>query len=172
MHLPVKTLLLSLTVGLAANFKTAAQTAPAALPAADKEAIVATLQHFQKNLNDHKFAEMVEYTTPDVTSINIVGMLWQGEPAVQKGHQVVFDSRYKDMKFPPLDVASLAFRPITPEVVLVLKGSKPLPPGVPPHPQTANSTLLVKRNGHWLITAFQNTLVDPKAAADDPNRQP
>jgi uncharacterized protein (TIGR02246 family) len=162
----MKTLLLSLAMLGAIGHRAAAQTAP--LPAADKEAVVATLQRFQKNLNDHKFTEMVDYTTPDVTSINIVGMLWQGEPAVQKGHQIVFDSRYRDMKFPPLDVAALVFRPIAPGVVLVVKGSKPLPPGVPPHPQTANSTLLVKREGHWLITAFQNTLVDAKEAANDP----
>jgi uncharacterized protein (TIGR02246 family) len=162
----MKTLLLSLAMLGAIGHRAAAQTAP--LPAADKEAVVATLQRFQKNLNDHKFTEMVDYTTPDVTSINIVGMLWQGEPAVQKGHQIVFDSRYRDMKFPPLDVAALVFRPIAPGVVLVVKGSKPLPPGVPPHPQTANSTLLVKREGHWLITAFQNTLVDAEEAANDP----
>jgi len=162
----MKNVVLSLAVLGALGYQATAQTAP--LPAADKEAIVATLQHFQKNLNDHKFAEMVDYTTPDVTSINIVGMLWQGEPAVQKGHQVVFDTRYKNMKFPPLDVAALLFRPIAPGVVLVVKGSQPLPPGVPPRPQTANSTLLVKQQGRWLITAFQNTLVDAKEAPNDP----
>jgi uncharacterized protein (TIGR02246 family) len=162
----MKKIVLSLAVLGALGHQAAAQTAP--LPAADKEAIVATLQHFQKNLNDHKFSEMVDYTTPDVTSINIVGMLWQGEPAVQKGHQVVFDTRYKNMKFPPLDVAALLFRPIAPGVVLVVKGSQPLTPGVPPYPQTANSTLLIKRDGRWLITAFQNTLVDAKEAPNDP----
>jgi uncharacterized protein (TIGR02246 family) len=146
----------------------AAQTAPTPLPDADKAGIVATLQHFQKNLNDHKFSEMVDYTTPDVTVINIVGMLWQGEPAVQKGHQVVFDSLYKNVTFPPLNPASLRMRAITPSVVVVVRGSKPLPPGVPLHPQTANTTVLVKRQGRWLITAFQNTLVDPVAAASDP----
>jgi hypothetical protein len=39
---------------------------------------------------------------------------------------------------------------------------------VPPHPQTTNTTVLVKRQGRWLITAFQNTLFDPVAAANDP----
>jgi uncharacterized protein (TIGR02246 family) len=163
----MKTLLLSIAAALAASHFVAAQAGPA-LPAADKEAIVATLQHFQKNLNDHNFSEMVTYTTPEVTSINIVGMLWQGEPAVQKGHQIVFDIRYKDMKFPPMDMSALAFQVLTPEVVVVTKGSKPLPPGVLPHPQTANTTVLVKREGHWLIAAFQNTLVDAKEAPNDP----
>jgi uncharacterized protein (TIGR02246 family) len=166
----MKNVVLSLAVLGALGHQATAQTAP--LPAADKEAIVATLQHFQKNLNDHKFSEMTTYTTPDVTSINIVGMLWQGEPAVQKGHQVVFDTRYKNMVFPPLDVAALTFQPLTPEVVVVTKGGKPLPSGVPPHPQTANTTVLVRRQGHWLIAAFQNTLVDAKEAPNDPvNRQ-
>ncbi|MVN78258.1 SgcJ/EcaC family oxidoreductase [Hymenobacter sp. HMF4947] len=155
-------------IALASSHLAAAQTTTSPLPATDKEAIVATLQHFQKNLNDHKFSEMVEYTTPDVTAINIVGMLWEGEPAVQKGHQVVFDKLYKDVRFPPMNVAALSLRPLTPDVVLVVRGSKPLPPGVPPHPQTANTTVLVKRQGRWLIAAFQNTLVDAKAAADDP----
>jgi uncharacterized protein (TIGR02246 family) len=164
----MKYILLGLVACLAGGPRAAAQTAPGPLPAADKAAIVATLQHFQKNLNDHQFAEMVDYTTSDVTTINIVGMLWQGEPAVQKGHQVVFDRLYKGVTFPSLDVAALVFRPVAPGVVLVVRGAKPLPPGVPPHPQTANTTVLVKRQGRWLITAFQNTLVDAKAAADDP----
>lgn len=146
----------------------AAQTAATPLPDADKAGVVATLQHFQKNLNDHKFSEMVDYTTPDVTVVNIVGMLWQGEPAVQKGHQVVFDSLYKGVTFPPLNPASLTMRTIAPGVVVVVRGSKPLPPGVPPHPQTTNTTVLVKHQGRWLITAFQNTLFDPVAAANDP----
>ena len=162
----MKIVVLSLAVLGAVCQRAAAQTP--SLPAADKEAVVATLQHFQKNLNDHKFSEMVEYTTPEVTSINIVGMRWQGEPAVQKGHQVVFDARYKDMKFPPMDVSALAFQVLTPEVVVVTKGSKPLPPGVPPHPQTANTTVRVKRQGRWLIAAFQNTLVDANEAPNDP----
>ncbi|WP_223653545.1 SgcJ/EcaC family oxidoreductase [Hymenobacter psoromatis] len=166
----MKTLLLSMFVSLGGGQLAAAQTGPAPLPAADKEAIVAPLQHFQKNLNDHKFAEMVDYTTPDITSITIVGMLWQGEPAVQKGHQVIFDSRYKNTTFPPLDMEALSFQPIAPEVVLVVWVSKPLPPGAPPHPQTASTTTLVKRQGRWLITAFQNMLVDPQAAADNPIR--
>ena len=162
----MKNLVWSLLLLGATGYRATAQSTT--LPAADKEAIVATLQHFQKNLNDHKFSEITTYTTPEVTSINIVGMLWQGEPAVQKGHQAVFDTRYKDMKFPPLDVAALAFQLLTPEVVVVTKGSKPLPPGVPPHPQTANTTVLVKRQGRWLIAAFQNTLVDAKEAPNDP----
>jgi uncharacterized protein (TIGR02246 family) len=165
----MKTAALLLAAGLAAGYWAVAQTAPSSLPDADKITVVATLQHFQKNLNDQKFAEMVDYTTPYVTAINLVGMLWQGESAVQKGHRVVFDKRYKGMRFPPLDVAALSFQPLTPEVVVAVKGSKPLPPGVPPHSQTANTTVLVKRQGRWLIAAFQNTLVDAKEAVNDPN---
>jgi uncharacterized protein (TIGR02246 family) len=159
---------LSLALLVLASHWATAQTAPTPLSDADKAGVVATLQHFQKNLNDHKFSEMVDYTTPDVTVVNIVGMLWQGEPAVQKGHQVVFDNLYKGVTFPPLNPASLSMRTIAPEIVVVVRGSKPLPPGVPPHPQTTNTTVLVKRQGRWLITAFQNTLFDPVVAANDP----
>jgi hypothetical protein len=111
---------LSLALLMLASHWATAQTAPTPLSDADKAGVVATLQHFQKNLNDHKFSEMVDYTTPDVTVVNIVGMLWQGEPAVQKGHQVVFDNLYKGVTFPPLNPASLSMRTIAPEVVVVV----------------------------------------------------
>jgi hypothetical protein len=161
----MKLQLLSLAGLLATSHQVAAQVA---LPAADKEAIVATLQHFQRNLNDHKFSEMTTYTTPEVTSINIVGMLWQGEPAVQKGHQAVFDTRYKDMKFPPLDVAALTFQPLTPEVVVVTKGSRPLPPGVPPHPKPPTPRCWSSAGAAGLLPRFKTRWLMPKKRPTTP----
>lgn len=168
----MKLLSLSLLAALLPVGLVSAQPAPPALPAADLAAIRAVLKHQHDNLNDHKFSEMPTYVTPDVTTINIVGMWWQGEPEVQYGHQAVFDRIYQDAKFNDPSAAPPTLRAITPEVVLVTqRGAAParsdLPPGTP-SPLLIGTTLLVKRGGRWLITAFQNTIVDPQAAKNDP----
>ena len=174
----MKTLLLTLTTLttlLAASHYAAAQAGPA-LPAADKAAIVATLAQFQKNLNDHQFSEMPTYTTPDFSFVNVVGMFWQGEPEVQHAHQAIFDRIYKGVTMPAPAPGELTFRAITPEVVLVT--NRIVLPQRSDAPQTAVAgstaamftTLLVKRQGRWLITAGQNTPVDARAAASDPSK--
>jgi uncharacterized protein (TIGR02246 family) len=166
----------SLAALLGASHYAAAQTSGPALPAADKAAIEATLGQFRKNLNDHKFSEMPAYTTPDISFVNVVGMFWQGEADVQRAHQAIFDRLYKGVTLPPADPSGLIFRAITPDVVLVTNRSGapartdgPPPAGAPPAPsESMFTTLLVKRQGRWLITAAQNTPIDARAAPANP----
>lgn len=113
----MKTLLLGLVALLPAA--ALAQQGPPALPAADLAAIRAVLKHQHDNLNDHRFSEMATYLTPDATTINLVGMWWQGEPAVQYGYQAVFDRIHKGVKFDNPNPVPPTLRVITPEVVLV-----------------------------------------------------
>lgn len=172
----MKFLLMSLAGLLGTGWQARAQQAGPALPAADKAAIEATLGAFGKNLNDHKFSEMPAYTTPDISFVNVVGMFWEGEADVQQAHQAVFDRLYKGVVIPPTDPSRMVFRAITPDVVLVttratapVRTDGPPPAGAPPaNPQSVFTALLVKRQGHWLITAGQNTPVDARAAAANP----
>lgn len=164
-----------LATALVASHLAAAQAGPA-LSATDKAAIEATLGQFRKNLDDHRFSEMPTYTTPDISFVNVVGMFWQGEADVQRAHQAIFDRLYKGVKLPPADPSGLVFRAITADVVLVTsRSTAPVRSdgGAAPTGDSGQSvfnTLLVKRNGRWLITAGQNTPVDARAAAANPIR--
>jgi uncharacterized protein (TIGR02246 family) len=170
----MKMLFWSLAALMGASHHAAAQTSGPALPAADKAAIEATLGQFRKNLNDHKFSEMPAYITSDISFVNVVGMFWQGEADVQRAHQAIFDRLYKGVTLPPADPSSLVFRAITPDVVLVTNRSTAparSDGGAPPTGDSGQSmftTLLVKRQGRWLITAAQNTPIDARAAAANP----
>ena len=174
--IPMKFLLLSLAIYLTASYEATAQGTPS-LSTADKAAIETTLHKFEKYLNDHQFAEMPTYTTPDISFVNIVGMYWQGEPNVQHAHQAIFDRIYKGVAMPPADSRDVTLRAITPDVVLAtcriiapVRSDVAPPADAPPagSGRTMLSLLLVKRQGQWLITAGQNTVVDARAAASNP----
>ncbi|TDN38407.1 SgcJ/EcaC family oxidoreductase [Hymenobacter sp. UV11] len=174
----LKVVLLSAFPSLFIGYQALAQEAGPALSAADKAAIETTLGKFRKNLGDHQFAEMPAYTTPDISFVNVVGMFWQGEADVQRAHQAIFDRIYKGAALPPAAPGNLTFRAITPDVVLVtsrstmpVRSDGPPPAGAPPAAaESIFNTLLVKRQGRWLITAGQNTPVDARAAAANPIR--
>ncbi|MBD2724008.1 SgcJ/EcaC family oxidoreductase [Hymenobacter armeniacus] len=159
---------LALCLGTAAAF---AQQ----LPAADEAAIRQVLRRVDANYTDHKFADMAAYTTPDVSWVNIVGMWWQGRPQVQLAHQQIFDSIFKSV---PFKQGKVAMRAITPEVALVNVyyevGAFYPPDGVNRgtnkmgDDQNLLSLIMVKKQGKWLLTAGHNTVVDARAAANDP----
>ena len=168
----MKTFLLALATTLAAHHQAPAQAGPT-LSAADKAAIGTALQQFGRNLNDHRFSDMPAYVTPDISFVNVVGMFWQGAPAVQHAHQTIFDRIYRGAVFTPTDPSQTVMRAITPEVVLVTsrvappnRSDMPAPAGGSDH--SMFTTLLVKRQGQWRITFCQNTPVDERAAASDP----
>ena len=166
----MKTLLAGLLLLLGAQRATAQK-----LPAADEAAIRHVVGQMTTNYADHNFSDMATYTTPDVSWVNIVGMWWRGRPAVQGAHQQIFDSIFKAVSFAP---GSLTVRAITPEVAVVnlycQVGAFYPPDGVNrgTNKMGASQDLLtlvmVKKQGNWLLTAGQNTVVDAQAAANDP----
>ena len=172
--LPMKTLLLSLAVLLAAG------RACAQAPAPDEAAIRQTLGRITANWQNHQFADMASYTTPDVSWVNIVGMWWQGRPQVQQAHQQIFDTLFKGVAFTP---GAATVRTIAPGVAVVTMychvGAFYPPDGVNRGSNREGDSdnlltlVLVQRQGHWLLTAGQNTVVRTSAqpnnpAADDP----
>ncbi len=91
----MKTCLLSLGLLLAAG-RALAQT-----PAADEAAIRQAVARMTTNWQNHQFADMAAYTTPDVSWVNIVGMWWRGRAQVQQAHQEIFDTIFKGVAFKP-----------------------------------------------------------------------
>ena len=165
----MKTLILSLALLLGAT------RAFAQMPAADEAAIRKVVQQMTANYTDHKFSDMAAYTTPDVSWVNIVGMWWRGRPAVQMAHQQIFDTIFKGVSFKP---GELTVRAVTPDVAVVNLychvGAFFPPDGVNRgtnkmgDDQDLLTLVMVKKQGKWLLTAGQNTVVSAGAAANDP----
>ncbi len=167
----MKTLPLTLAALLAASH------AFAQMPAADEAAIRQTVQRMTANYANHQFADMATYTTPDVSWVNIVGMWWRGRPAVQMAHQQIFDTIFRGVPFTP---GAVTVRGITPEVAVVnlycQVGAFYPPDGVDHGNNKAGdgqdllTLVMVKKQGKWLLTAGQNTPVDARAAANNPDK--
>jgi len=168
----MKTLFLA-TAGLLASFGATAQ----ARPTVEEKAIRTTVQQITQNWVNHKFSDMATYTTPDVSWVNIVGMWWQGRSEVQQAHQQIFDAMFKGVSFTPREPT---IRLVTPEVAVVNMycgvGAFYPPDGVnrgnnkEGDNQDLLTLVMVKRNGRWLLTAGQNTVVRADAAPNNPVR--
>lgn len=125
--------------------------------------------------NTHEFKNMAFYTTEDVEWINLVGMWWKGRKEVEKAHQTGFDYFFKGV---PFTRKSLHIRLLIHDVAIANLvchvGSLFPPDGVDRvtnrTPETDNILTLVyvKRNGTWLLSAGQNTIIDEKAAKNNP----
>ena len=165
----MKTCLLSLSLLLAAS-RAFAQT-----PAADEAAIRRTVARMTTNFINHQFADMATYTTPDVSWVNIVGMWWRGRAQVQAAHQQIFDTIFKGVAFKP---GKPTVRTIAPGVAVVNMychvGAFYPPDGIDHGTNKEGddddllTLVLVKRQGHWLLAAGQNTVVRATAAANNP----
>ncbi|AMR27424.1 hypothetical protein A0257_10155 [Hymenobacter psoromatis] len=165
----MKTCLLSLGLLLLAG-RASAQT-----PAADEAAIRQAVARMTANYTNHHFADMAAYTTPDVSWVNIVGMWWRGRAQVQQAHQQIFDTIFKGVKFRP---GAPTVRTIAPGVAVVNMychvGTFYPPDGINHGTNQEGddddllTLVLVKRQGHWLLAAGQNTVVRASAQRNNP----
>ena len=127
------------------------------------------------DFNTHAFKNMDTYTTEDVEWVNIVGMHWKGRNDVQLAHQRTFDAFFNKG---PFTQKKLVVRLVTPDVAIAHLTSHVgefFPPDGIDHggnkwPESDNLLILVyaKKKGVWLLTAAQNTVVDARAAANNP----
>jgi uncharacterized protein (TIGR02246 family) len=102
--------------------------------------------------------------TPDADFVNVQGTWMRGVDEIRRGHKMESATRLKDAK---ITLVELAIRFIRPDVAVVhqlhvMSGSR-RPDGtpLPPH-QQISTRVLVKEQGHWTTTAFQNTRVRSK----------
>ena len=100
--------------------------------------------------------------TPDADFVNVQGRWMKGVDEIRRGHKEEGATRLKDAK---ITLVELDIRFIRPDVAVVhqlhVMSGKRHPDGtpVPPHPQIS-TRILVKEQGHWITTAFQNTDVE------------
>lgn len=144
----------------------------------DEKAIQAHVSQMVSDWNTHEFKNMDSYTTEDVEWVNIVGMWWQGRAEVKAAHQGIFDRMFKNV---PFIQKSLKTRFLTKDVAvatLISSVGEFFPPDGIDHgnnkmPATDDilTLVFVKKNGKWLLASGQNTVVDARAANNNPSKK-
>lgn len=102
--------------------------------------------------------------TPDADFINVQGRWMKGVDEIRRGHKEEAVTRLKDAQ---LALVELDIRFIRPDVAVVhqlhVLSGKRHPDGTPLPPQRQISTrVLVKEQGQWITTAFQNTNIESR----------
>ena len=125
--------------------------------------------------NSHKFENMDKYTTEDVQWINIVGFWWKGRTEVKLSHQKIFDTIFKGVTFKK---KGLSIRFLTVDVgianLIVRVGEFFPPDGVDhgnnkmPEADDLLTLVYVKKNGTWLLSAGQNTIISSSSSKNNP----
>jgi uncharacterized protein (TIGR02246 family) len=137
----------------------------------DVEAIEKNVNQLVSDWNSHDFKNMDTYTTEDVEWINIVGMWWKGRTEVKMAHQGMFDRIFKGV---PFTKKNIKIRFLTQDVAvanLIVHVGEFFPPdginhGTNKMPEADDllTLVFVKKNGQWLLSAGQNTVIDARAS--------
>ena len=126
---------------------------------ADESAVRKVLAEYADSWNRHDMQAFARIFTDDVDYVNIAGKHWSGVQENVQRHAELFQNRLKTVVQTP---TSVQIRFVTPDVALVhttweaTGWSRPTGEAVPVLKEIT-TMVMVKTNGKWLITAFQNT---------------
>lgn len=123
--------------------------------AEDEKAIRANVEQMVKGWNAKSGAEFAKPFAADSDYVVVNGMHVKGRPAIDQGHQQIFDSFYKDT-----DIAATVekIRFLRPDVAVVLVLSERFPKADRKQATKGRLTMvMVKNDGKWEIASFQNT---------------
>ncbi len=124
---------------------------------ADERAIRANIEQMMKGWNAKSGAEFAKPFAEDADYVVINGMQLKGRPVIEKSHQNIFDTVYKNTS---LSMAVDSIRFLRPDVAVVhVSGALKLTEGDATL-NNAKITMVMTKNGdRWEIAAFQNTPV-------------
>ena len=106
-----------------------------------------------------------ELFTEDADYIDVTGNHSQGRQAIAQLHEFLFKGPLKGSKLEGGSTGA-KIRFLSPGVAIVIAGGTSRLEGQeqpPPERQSINTSVVVKRDGKWLITGFQNSRVQPVA---------
>lgn len=152
------TLLRNISLALAALAAFALQ-APAQEPAAaDEAALRENVRQMEAGWNAKSGALFAKPFAEDADYVVVNGLQLKGRVAIEKGHQGIFDTVYKDST---LSLAVKQARFLRPDVAVVhVSGQMKARQGEATHENRVVITLVMtKAGGEWKIAAFQNTQV-------------
>jgi uncharacterized protein (TIGR02246 family) len=132
------------------------------LTSADEAAVRAVITSFCDSWTEHDMDAMHVLETQDVEWVNVVGNDWHGLADVRKGH-----ANYHRFLAAGSTCAvdSVAVRPIAPDVAIAVTAfhfGGTAPDGKAENTRTRSSMVMVKQDGEWKITHFQNTTINPE----------
>lgn len=144
----------------------------------DEKAIQAQVSQMVSDWNTHEFKNMDSYTTEDVEWVNIVGMWWKGQAEVKSAHQGIFDRMFKGVPFTQKSLKTRFLRKDVAVATLISSVGEFFPPDGIDHGNNkmpAGNDILtlvfVNKNGKWLLASGQNTVVDARAANNNPAKK-
>lgn len=160
---------------VAANFASGQSTGTAA----DEKAVRQTIDAMMTSWKNHSYADIANWTTPDVDWVNSVGMWWKGRSEMQQAHQAYHDTMFRNTGS-RLEEVTIRF--VTADVAIVhllshLDAFYP-PDGIDhgsnkrPESDDMATLVFVKRNSKWLLTAGENIAVNKQATASNPVAKP
>ena len=112
--------------------------------------------------------------TPDAHWVNIVGMHWQGRPAVEQAHRMYFELMFRGVKQRLLDTESVTALPGGGAVVVVRLAVDAFrqPNGIVKPPSEDRLTLVMVPRGNDLAIAHgANVAIVAEAQQHDPMRR-
>jgi uncharacterized protein (TIGR02246 family) len=125
----------------------------------DESAVRNVLAEYEVSWNSHDMAAFGRLFTEDCDYVNIAGVHWKGVEEIVQRHAELFQ---KGLKTAVRKLTGVEVRFSTPDVALVhatwdvTGSSRPTREAVPVLKEIT-TMVMVKTNGKWLITSFQNT---------------
>jgi uncharacterized protein (TIGR02246 family) len=125
----------------------------------------AVLDRLTRAWNDGDAAAYGRLFTEDADYVTFFGLNMPGRAQIESGHRALFEGPLKGSKLTGLG-APAKVRFVRPDVAVVVVGGGSSVAGADITDEGRESTVsfvLVREDGEWLITAFQNTRVsDPR----------
>lgn len=137
-----------------------------------EDGVLKTVKGMEDTWNQHDMKGYADLLTEDCQWVNVVGMFWNGKPAVVKAHTAFHQTIFKNVSYFVEEANLREIAPHTVATVLRLRMQEYTTPDgkkVPEH-QTHLSLILVDKQGKWLISFAQNTPIDVNAARFDPGK--
>jgi len=125
----------------------------------DESAVRNVLAEYEVSWNGHNADAFGRLFTEDCDYVNIAGVQWKGVQEIVQRHTELFQKR---LKTAARKLTGVEVRFSTPDVALVhatwdvTGSSRPTGEAVPVLKEIT-TMVMVKTNGKWLITSFQNT---------------
>ena len=123
--------------------------------------------------NAHDMKAMSEVFTPDADWINVVGMHWVGRDQIMFAHTAFHTTMFKTNQ---QTLVSLSTRQLSPDIAVLLMEAEQdayTTPSGHEQPKALDrlTIVVVRRPDGWKILHGQNTIVDERAAPNDPVRR-
>ena len=120
--------------------------------------------------NTHDMAAMSEVFTPDADWVNVVGMHWVGRDQIMFAHTAFHNTMFKTNQ---QTLVSLATRQLSPDIAVLFMEAEQdayMTPSGHEQPKALDrlTIVVVRKPEGWKIVHGQNTIVDERAAANDP----